>query len=172
MNHSSSQSNALSGCVSSLHSSMQLLDSSIHILDAGVSDYPRLSKVLQTTRHFELVSEPALQQAQSTLLGEIQPEISTLLERVDVYLDKLARKEQGLIAKCDLQEGRLGRRGSMQQEREASAGGEEGDSLSQLEETRLANLRQKKERLAYAVGRLELQAGQRSRQLRKSMAFQ
>lgn len=60
----------------------------------------------------------------------------------------------------------------MQQEREASAGGEEGNSLGQLEETRLANLRQKKERLAYAVGRLELQAGQRSRQLRKSMAFQ
>lgn len=29
---------------------MQLLDSSINILDSGVSDYPRLSKVLQTTR--------------------------------------------------------------------------------------------------------------------------
>ena len=29
---------------------MHLLDSSISILDAGVSDYPRLSKVLQTTR--------------------------------------------------------------------------------------------------------------------------
>lgn len=45
-----SSHSALQGCVGSLRSSMQLLDSSIAILDAGVSDYPRLSKVLQTTR--------------------------------------------------------------------------------------------------------------------------
>lgn len=41
---------ALEGCVSSLRTSMQLLDSSINILDSGVNDYPRLAKVLQTTR--------------------------------------------------------------------------------------------------------------------------
>jgi hypothetical protein len=41
---------ALEGCVSSLRSSMQLLDASINILDEGVNDFPRLSKVLQTTR--------------------------------------------------------------------------------------------------------------------------
>jgi hypothetical protein len=29
---------------------MQLLESSIGILDSGVSDYPRLANVLQTTR--------------------------------------------------------------------------------------------------------------------------
>jgi len=29
---------------------MQQLESSINILDAGVSDYPRLAKVVQTTR--------------------------------------------------------------------------------------------------------------------------
>lgn len=40
----------LDGCVASLRSSMQLLDSSISILDSGVSDFPRLSKALQTTR--------------------------------------------------------------------------------------------------------------------------
>ena len=41
---------SLEGCVSSLRSSMQLLDSSLSILDSGVSDFPRLAKVLQTTR--------------------------------------------------------------------------------------------------------------------------
>ena len=46
----SSSHNALNGCVASLRASMQLLDSSINTLDAGVSDYPRLAKVLQTTR--------------------------------------------------------------------------------------------------------------------------
>lgn len=40
----------LEGCVASLRNSMQLLDSSITILDEGVSDLPRLGKVLQTTR--------------------------------------------------------------------------------------------------------------------------
>jgi DASH complex subunit SPC19 len=49
----------------------------------------------------------------------------------------------------------------------AAAGG-----LSSLEQLKISQLRQKKERLSYAVGRLELQAGQRERQLRKSMAFQ
>ena len=46
----SSSHNTLQGCVGSLRSSMQLLESSINILDTGVSDYPRLAKVLQTTR--------------------------------------------------------------------------------------------------------------------------
>ena len=36
--------------VSSLQSSLQLLESSINTLDAGVNDFPRLAKVLQTTR--------------------------------------------------------------------------------------------------------------------------
>ena len=41
---------ALSSCVSSLQSSISLLSSSIAILDSGVSDFPRLVRVLQTTR--------------------------------------------------------------------------------------------------------------------------
>jgi hypothetical protein len=46
----SSASTALQGCVTSLRTSMQLLESSINILDTGVNDYPRLTRVLQTTR--------------------------------------------------------------------------------------------------------------------------
>lgn len=41
---------ALASCVSSLRASNNLLASSISILDSGVSDFPRLGKVLQTTR--------------------------------------------------------------------------------------------------------------------------
>lgn len=41
---------SLSSSVTSLQSSLQLLDSSIDILDSGVSDFPRLSKVLRTRR--------------------------------------------------------------------------------------------------------------------------
>lgn len=40
----------LAGCVNSLQSGISLLNSSISILDSGVNDFPRLAKVLQTTR--------------------------------------------------------------------------------------------------------------------------
>ncbi|EMC98147.1 hypothetical protein BAUCODRAFT_66207 [Baudoinia panamericana UAMH 10762] len=175
MDHTSH--NALQGCVSSLRSSMQLLDSSINILDSGVSDYTRLAKVLQTTRHFELISSHDLAIAQSSLLSEIQPEVTNLLSRVETYLDKLERREQSLIAKAELQEGRLSRTSAGANRASgakapAAATPNGADALSAAEELRLQQLRQKKERLSYAVSRLELQAGQRQRQLRKSMAAQ
>ncbi|CAK3785882.1 DASH complex subunit SPC19 [Lecanosticta acicola] len=168
-----STQSALQGCVTSLRSSMQLLESSINILDSGVNDYPRLGKVLQTTRHFELVSEHDLATAQSTLLSEIQPEVTGLLSRVETYLDKLERREKSLISKAELQEGRLAQpsRVSKSPARSRSASGS-GGGLGHLEEMKLQQLRQKKERLSYAVGRLEMQASQRQRQLRKSMAAQ
>lgn len=89
----------------------------------------------------------------------------------------MARREQSLIAKADLQEGRLYKTA---QPSGSSSGGKASSSarqstaggLSSLEQLKMSQLRQKKERLSYAVGRLELQAGQRERQLRKSMAFQ
>ncbi|KAF2192550.1 hypothetical protein K469DRAFT_717097 [Zopfia rhizophila CBS 207.26] len=170
---------SLEGCVSSLRSSMQLLDSSISILDNGVNDFPRLSKVLQTTRHFELISEPDLHSAQSALLSEIRPEVESLLQRVSNYLDKLERREQSLIAKCDLNEGRLSRdstgasafRPSSRSSEAKRAGAEEGGkAMSALQEMKYKQLRQKKQRLSYAVETLELQAKQRERQLRMSMA--
>ncbi|KAM0718297.1 hypothetical protein Q7P37_006629 [Cladosporium fusiforme] len=175
----SSSSTALQGCVSSLRTSMQLLESSINILDTGVHDYPRLSKVLQTTRHFELVSEPSLQTAQQTLLSSLEPELNTLLTRVEAHLEKMARREQSLIAKADLQEGRISKTAqpsSSSSSRKPSSSARQSTvgpgGLSSLEQLKMSQLRQKKERLSYAVGRLEMQAGQRERQLRKSMAFQ
>ncbi|KAF2747610.1 hypothetical protein M011DRAFT_402300 [Sporormia fimetaria CBS 119925] len=168
----------LEGCVGSLRSSMQLLDSSLNILDSGVNDFPRLSKVLQTTRHFELISESDLQTAQAALLSEIGPEIESLLQRVSNYLDKLERREQSLIAKCNLNEGRLGReessssvfRTSGATSQRKPAGEDSGKGLTALQELKYKQLRQKKDRLSYAVETLEMQAKQRERQLRMSMA--
>lgn len=48
---------SLASSVASLRSSLQLLDSSIDILDSGVNDFPRLTKVLQTTRVTPPLSE-------------------------------------------------------------------------------------------------------------------
>ncbi|KAJ4333806.1 DASH complex subunit spc19 [Ascochyta clinopodiicola] len=165
---------ALEGCVASLRGSMQNLDSTINILDDGVSDMPRLAKVLQTTRHFELISETDLQTAQSALLSEIRPEVDNLLKRVENYLDKLERREQSLIAKCDLNDGRLGRdstggSGSRPASR-AAAGRSSARAVTAQQELKYKQLKARKDRLSYAVETLELQAKQRERQLRMSMA--
>jgi DASH complex subunit SPC19 len=112
------------------------------------------------------------------LLSEIRPEVENLLQRVSNHLDKLERREQSLIAKCDLNEGRLSRdtssesafRPSSRSSQARRAGDESGKAMSALQEMKYKQLRQKKQRLSYAVDTLELQAKQRERQLRMSMA--
>ncbi|KAI9857692.1 MAG: hypothetical protein M1813_008113 [Trichoglossum hirsutum] len=155
---------------------MSLLDSSINILHSGVHDFPRLGKVLQTTRHFELVAESSLLAAQKSLQDEIRPEVEHLLRRVDAYLSKLERREQSLIAKCELQEGRLSQQGrtsaSVRPSKGTSGKGGRTTLFSGGNADRLRVLRQKKERLGYAVDRLNLQSQQKERQLRMSMAAQ
>ncbi|KAF2675172.1 DASH complex, subunit Spc19 [Microthyrium microscopicum] len=162
--------NSLEGCVSSLRESLSLLDSSIKTLDAGVNDFPRLSKVLQSTRHFELVSEPDLHSAQSALRSEIQPEVNALLNRVEAHLDKLERREQALMAKCELQEGRLGDAPSAATPRTGLSGSTMFGSGGAVPVAKMNQVRQKKERLSYAIDRLQLEAQQKERQLRKSLA--
>ncbi len=122
--------------------------------------------------------------------AEIEPEVTSLLERVETYLDRLARRERGLVARAELLEGRLSGGGgsddgggSLRRDGDAGVGGGKskgkmaggGDMIrgaggDPRAEERLKALRQKKERLAYAVERLSLQTQQRERQLRKSMA--
>jgi len=93
---------------------------------------------------------------------------------VENYLDKLERREQSLIAKCDLNDGRLGRDSTGgSAPRPGSRGaqrGAAGRGMSAQQELRFKALKAKKDRLSYAVETLELQAKQRERQLRMSMA--
>jgi DASH complex subunit SPC19 len=100
--------------------------------------------------------------------------VDNLLKRVENYLDKLERREQSLIAKCDLNDGRLGRdsTGAANARPSSSAAqrGAAGKAMSAQQELRYKQLRQRKDRLSYAVETLELQAKQRERQLRMSMA--
>ncbi|PGH13459.1 hypothetical protein AJ80_06328 [Polytolypa hystricis UAMH7299] len=172
---------SLSSSVTSLQSSLQCLESSIDILDAGVSDFPRLTKILQTTRHFELLPEPTVREAQAAILDEITPSIAHLLSVASNHVEKLARREEALRAKAELQEGRLSHdsrpssRSSsrpQQQRRPGVFGGGGGLNDGSGRAAELKKLVQKKERLQYAVERLELQAKQRQRELRKSMAAQ
>ncbi|KAJ5390096.1 DASH complex subunit Spc19 [Penicillium cataractarum] len=176
---------SLASSVTSLQSSLQLLDNSISTLDSGVNDFPRLCKVLQTTRHFELLPEPTLREAQESLLDEITPSIAHLLSLSSNHVERLARREQSLKAKCDLQEGRLSSNPESRSSASRAQGqgnaalrgrlagsSSAGSSSAAAKALELRRLVQKKERLKYAVDRLELQSTQRERQLRKSMAAQ
>ncbi|KAI9778485.1 MAG: hypothetical protein M1816_004041 [Peltula sp. TS41687] len=176
----------LPSCVSSLQTSLSLLQSSINILNNSTADLPRLGKVLQTTRHFDLISESQLHAAQEQVRAEIQPEIERLLDMVETCLDRLGRREKGLIARKELLDGRLGEvevaagDARMRRRRTTTTTTTTTTTGRRLTMTatgklnekgeRLRLLRQKKERLAYVVERLSLQAQQRERQLRKSMA--
>ena len=166
---------SLGPAVSSLRSSLSLLQSSISILDEGVSDFPRLCKVLQTQQHFELLPEPTLREAQQSLLDEITPAIGQLLSTAETCVGQLGRKEESLKARYELLEGRLShgkRHSSLGGSQSIAKNGNRGQSsgLTDAKMLELKRLRQKKERLQYAVERLELQGKQRERELRKSMA--
>ena len=132
--------------------------------------------MLISPQHFELLPEPTLQSAQSSLLASLTPEVASLLSRVESHVDKLTRREQALIARSELLEGRIGEgRASMVGARGSGAGerssaGTHGDGGR--EALRLKQLKGKRERLEYAVERLVLQAQQKERQLRMSVAAQ
>jgi DASH complex subunit SPC19 len=167
---------SLGPAVSSLRSSISLLESSINLLDQGVSDFPRIQRVLSTQQHFELLPEPTLRAAQQSILDEITPAITGLLATAEAHISQMSRREEGLRARSELLEGRLEndcrRRSSALEAKRTSnqnlgCGGKDENDTKVLE---LKKLRQKKERLQYTLGRLELESKQRQRELRKSMA--
>ena len=161
----------LGPAVASLRSSHTLLESSNYILDEGVNDFPRLCKVLQTQKHFELLPEPDLREAQQSLVDEIAPAISQLLSTADNYVNQLARKEESLRARSELLEGRLQYGSKSGAEGKAQRVGSGPPPVSDARAGEMKRLQQKKERLQYAIQRLELETKQKERDLRKSMAF-
>ncbi|KXJ93846.1 DASH complex subunit Spc19, partial [Microdochium bolleyi] len=96
-----------SDCVSSLRTSLSFLGNSVDTLGQGVADFPRLTTVLKTVRHYELIPQPALAAAEASLRDEIGPAIAALLERVDNENARIERRVEGLKARADLQAGRL-----------------------------------------------------------------
>lgn len=145
------------------------------------------------SQHFELTPHHTLRAAQSSLASELAPAISTLLTRAEIYISKLERKQNNLIARSELLEGRLegagesarglrkqrsldklvkgrGLAGGIVGKGTGIGGGGGGRGGGEEKALRLKALRSKKERLGYAVERLTLQSQQRQRQLRMSVA--
>lgn len=161
----------LGPAVSSLRASLALLDSSIAILDEGVSDFPRLRKVLQTQQHFELIPETTLKAAQRSLAEEISPAVEQLLSTAESYVNQLARKEQSLKARYELLEGRLGPDRASTSNQPLKQRSIRPSIAGNAKSLQMKKIQQKKDQLQFAIERLELQSKQKERELRKSMAF-
>ncbi|KAL2148275.1 hypothetical protein VTH82DRAFT_2423 [Thermothelomyces myriococcoides] len=167
-------------CVSSLRTSLSFLESSVDILGAGVQDFPRLSSVLKTVRHYELIPQTTLAAAEASLRDEIGPFIALLLDRAEKHLERQARRIETLKARAELNAGRLSRYPSSSSASAASAaarGGElekgkgkkgmaKGKPLDGGAALRAKVVRQRKEALKYGVERLELEVLQKERELR------
>ncbi|KAL5611408.1 hypothetical protein BROUX41_000980 [Berkeleyomyces rouxiae] len=162
-----------SGCVSSLRSALNYLDSSVNALEGGVSDFPRMITVLKTVRHYELIPQPTLAAAEASLRDEIGPSINTLLERAERQIDRQERRIETLKARAELQQGRLSSAQDPYGTSSAAAVVEKKrNTMRRLEgeaKLRARVLQQRKEALKYSVERLELEALQKERELRKRL---
>ncbi|KAI2472265.1 DASH complex subunit Spc19 [Annulohypoxylon bovei var. microspora] len=169
----STNSASYGDCVAALRTSLSFLESSVSTLGTGVADFPRLINVLKSVRHYELIPQPTLVAAESSLRDEIGPAITTLLDRADAHVARVERRIDALKARSELQQGRLLRSSSPTPTPApaAKSSGGYGGRRASLPGDRLAvegKLRaRQREALQYGVERLELEVLQKERELRK-----
>lgn len=162
-------------CVAALRTSLSFLESSVSTLGTGVADFPRLSHVLKSVRHYELIPQPTLVAAEASLRDEIGPAITTLLDRADAHIARVERRIEALKARSELQQGRLLHDSSPAPSTTTtttSAGKRKlgGGSVSSERLAVEAKLKaRQKEALQYSVERLELEVLQKERELRKRL---
>ncbi len=73
--------------------------------------------VIARSQHFELTPSSSLAAAQASLASELAPTIATLLQRSEQYIAKLERKQNNLVARSELLEGRLEGKGGLRKQR-------------------------------------------------------
>lgn len=179
---------AYGDCVSALRGSLSHLESSVDTLGNGVADFPRLVGVLKTVRvsccrlvpvmcllltskqHYELIPQPTLAAAESSLRDEIGPAITVLLDRADSHIDRAERRIESLKARAELQQGRLTETpGSANPPYGRNKNSHVGQKLGGEAKLRARAVKQRREALEYSIERLELEVLQKERQLRKQV---
>ncbi|KAJ6264169.1 hypothetical protein Dda_0311 [Drechslerella dactyloides] len=130
-------------------------------------------------QHFELVSQGDLQTAQSLLSSTIAPEADRLLKETEKHIHRLELKERKLIADSELLETRI----ANSLKKSGAPGGNAGQKHAATVPTpgpnedeamnveKLKKLKAQRQRLAYAVERLELEKRQKEMQLKKNMSY-
>ncbi|KAK4169770.1 DASH complex subunit spc19 [Cladorrhinum sp. PSN259] len=158
-------------CVSCLRTSLSFLESSVQTLDQGVQDFPRITNLLKTVRHYELLPQPTLQAAEASLRDEIGPFITLLLDRAEKNIERQGRKIETLKARAELNAGRMSdnrdQQHQQQQKKNKNAGVvQKGNRLDGEQALRVKVLRQRREALKYSVERLEMEVRGKERELR------
>lgn len=140
----------LENCVSSLNACNYRMDLLLATLDTGIHDFPRIQSVLMNQRHFEVILEADVEEAQHALEQDIYPELLELLQRAEAGIAKLERQEKTLQGKFELQQVRLQQKPSKPRNLFNHA----SEQLAKANE--LHALQVKKERLLYSLDRLSL----------------
>ncbi|GAA5849539.1 hypothetical protein JCM8547_000489 [Rhodosporidiobolus lusitaniae] len=138
--------NALAACSAALATSCNNVQSAVEILDQGTRDLTRLAGIVQSRRAFDIVTEPEVIAAQRALANEMRPQIEELISRAEGGLEALKERERTLKAKLD-------KRAAQSSRPDEPISASQGD-LDALEQ-KLAELRQRKERLGREVELLE-----------------
>ena len=159
---------SLAGCVASLSASCNVLQGSLSTLDQGIADFPRLIHVLQNTRHFEIIPESVVLEAQNDIRDEIAPQREELIARAQKALNQLERKEYSLKSKKELQEVRLQQKPLKPRMTPRTVEATANSAENKERADRLRLLKSKKERLAYSLKRLQME--EQGRKTRMSLA--
>ncbi|KAF8528766.1 Spc19-domain-containing protein [Hysterangium stoloniferum] len=102
----------IEACVAAALESCDKLYDAQCSLRRGVSDLPRMSKVLQNERLFVLINEGHAATYQAQLAGEIEPQINELVARAEKSVKHLERKENLLMTKLEAIQSRASSRAS------------------------------------------------------------
>ncbi|CDZ96239.1 DASH complex subunit Spc19 [Phaffia rhodozyma] len=83
----------LSECVRVTESCVAHEKTSIQILQSAVSDFPRLSHVMENSRRYLFVPEPFVEAQKQRLANEMEPQIDELISRAERGLAVWERRE-------------------------------------------------------------------------------
>ncbi|RIA91255.1 Spc19-domain-containing protein [Glomus cerebriforme] len=95
---------SLEQCVYRLQDSSSKLQKTVFKLESNSRDFSRIKNLLACQRVYELVTEPEIHDAQSSLAVQIEPRISILLTNAEEMLQELEEKENMLQEEVDKRE--------------------------------------------------------------------
>lgn len=114
------------------------------------------------------MAEQEVLDAKTELAQEVEPQVASLLSRIEVELARLERKEKGLSSKAKLQEVRIQQLEALiNSEASGYRRGVNSDRATEEQLEELRELQAQSDRLAYSLSRANL----KQRKMRMSMAM-
>lgn len=131
---------SITECIANLEDSCEEVNAAQEMIRQSTEDFPRIQRVLSSTRVFHLIDEATVKRYKKDVADELEPALNELLERAERSLSDLLRSASGLQAKVD----------------EAQTKPPAGASASQkLQARRLQVLKKQRERLEQELHVLE-----------------